>query len=86
MATSLGSFIDSLKKAAAEVDVSSSVDVRTLRELFEVAIENSLERVRSESVDSFLFGPWVISDFILLAESEGYSLKDASAFLSEIFD
>lgn len=81
---SLNSFAEALKAAAANYEAPVSIDRRSFEELFSQSVKDTLDRINSGSVDSYDFGPWVVSNLILLADVEGYDLHDTVDFLRAV--
>lgn len=81
---SLNSFADALKAAASASAENSSENKASFEELFSRSLRDALNRINGGSVDSYDFGPWVISNLILLADVEGYALADTMAFLTDL--
>lgn len=82
----LNSFADAFKAAAAASDSASHGDRQTYEELFSRALRNALDRINGGSVDSYDLGPWVVSNLILLADVEGYELRETMDFLRAVLD
>lgn len=85
--TSLTRFEELLISAA---NAASEEDQPLERDSFEGllsrSIRDALDRVNAGSVDSYELGPWVISNLILLADIEGYELRETIDFLQSILD
>ena len=84
---SLTSFADALKEAAAKasLDVAPS-GKQTMEELFSTAIRDALNRINGGTADSYDLGLWTISNLILLADHEGYELRETTDFLRAVLD
>lgn len=83
---SLNRFADALKAAAAAAEESAPGERRSFEELLSQSIKDALDRINGGGVDSYEFGPWVVSNLILLSDVEGYELKETMAFLRETLD
>lgn len=84
---SLVNFADALKAAAEEADAETPPGVRpSFEELFSRSMRDALERINGGSVDTYELGPWVLSNLILLADHEGYELRETMDFLRTILD
>lgn len=84
--TSLNSFADALRQAAASSKKNSNVGMASFEEIFSKSLRNALDRVNGGGVDSYDLGPWVVSNLILMADIEGYELSETMEFLREILD
>jgi len=84
---SLNSFADALKEAAAKASLDVDPGGRqSLEELFSQALRDALNRINRGSADSYDLGLWAVSNLILLADHEGYELRETTAFLRAILD
>ncbi len=85
--TSLTRFEELLINAAnAASDGDQPEEKDSFEGLLSRSIRDALDRVNTGSVDSYDLGPWVISNLILLADIEGYELRETIDFLQSIFD
>lgn len=84
---SIYSFADALKAAAAKADLDGSSGGKpTLEELFSRALRDALDRINQGTADSYDLGLWTMSNLILLADHEGYELRETAAFLRTVLD
>jgi len=84
---SLANFADALRAAAEEASAEiPSGSRQSFEELFSRSISDAMDRINGGTVDSYDFGPWVISNLILLADIEGYELRETVEFLQVLLD
>lgn len=90
MTTNIRGFADALRAAAAEaaetVELDLDPNIKDFEQILSESIRDALDRVNSGTTDSFEFGPWVLSNFIVFSAREGHDLSDTVVFLRELID
>jgi len=84
---SLASFADAVIAAAESAAAEAPPGERqSFDTLFSRSVRDAMDRINGGQVDSYDFGPWVISNLILLADIEGYEISETVDFLRELLD